>query len=73
MGRIDRGVNCSIVGCGNGAVRSMSLVEVSKAISNLGLSLGSNAPRRVYLCEVHYKAVKKFLKKERMYDRWRLG
>jgi len=73
LGRVDRGVNCSIVGCSNHAVRSLSYSEFSKFASNAGLNIGSNVPRRVYLCEAHYKIFKKFLKKEKKYEKWRYG
>ncbi|MCS7096926.1 MAG: hypothetical protein NZ926_00340 [Candidatus Methanomethylicia archaeon] len=71
MGRIDKGVNCSITGCSSHAIRSLSYFEISKAILDAGLNVDSKVSRRVYLCENHYKIIKKFLKKEKMYERWR--
>jgi len=73
LGKIDRGVSCSIAGCVNNASHSLSVREVSNALSKLGFKLSSDSARRVYLCEEHYKAVKKVLRKERMYERWRFG
>lgn len=73
LGKIDKGVNCSIVGCNNSAFRSLSYSEFSRVASRAGLSIGSNVPRRVYLCEDHYKVFKKFLRKEKMYEKWRYG
>jgi len=73
LGKIDRGINCSIVDCNKSAIRSLSYSEFSKVAPKAGLSIGSNAPRRVYLCEDHYKVFKKFLRKEKMYEKWRYG
>jgi hypothetical protein len=58
MGRVDKGVNCSVVGCGNQAERSMSGIKASMA-SDLGLG-GS---KRVYLCRDHYKEWKNLPRK----------
>lgn len=54
MGRVDKGVKCSVSGCQAEAVRSIAFKRASEA----GLSLGGEA-RRAYLCEVHYKEFKK--------------
>ena len=65
MGRVKKGVRCSVVGCDKEAVRSLS----SEQIVGVGLEVGS--ARRVYLCEEHYKLYKKRKKKERMIEAWR--
>lgn len=54
MGKVDKGVNCSVEGCQNKAVRSIAFKKASEA----GLRLGRES-RRVYLCEDHYKEFKK--------------
>lgn len=51
---MDKGVNCSVEGCQNKAVRSIAFKKASEA----GLRLGRES-RRVYLCEDHYKEFKK--------------
>ena len=66
MGRVDKGVGCSVVGCRNQAERSLSRGEASGS----GLSLGGEG-RRVYLCRDHYKAWKKATKKSRNLERSR--
>jgi hypothetical protein len=66
MGRVDKGVNCSVDGCGNQAERSMSGTKASMA-SDLGLG-GS---KRVYLCRDHYKEWKKLTKEDRENERAR--
>lgn len=64
MGRIDKGITCTIGGCKNTAERSLSFEQISK--SNLK---ASNASRRVYLCHEHYKQWKKDTKKDRDLER----
>ena len=66
MGRIDKGVKCSVSGCGREAVRSLSTEKVRSA----GLNVGSNE-RRVYLCKEHYKEYKKKTKKDKQLEKWR--
>jgi hypothetical protein len=69
LGRVDKGVNCSVEGCGNKAARSIAFKRASEA--GLRLSVES---RRAYLCEAHYKEFKKARRNvdrvERM--RWKL-
>jgi hypothetical protein len=66
MGRIDKGVKCSVSGCGREAARSLSAEKVRSA----GLSVGSSE-RRAYLCKEHYKEYKKKTKKDKMLEKWR--
>jgi len=65
MGRVAKGVKCSVTGCGNEAVRSLSGEKVASA----GLEVGK--VKRAYLCKDHYKGFKKGTKKERMLEKWR--
>ena len=65
MGRVDKGVKCSVVGCGKEAVRSLSREKVSAT----GLKVGGT--RRSYLCKDHYKEYKKETKKDKMLEKWR--
>jgi hypothetical protein len=68
MGRIDKGVNCSVGGCENKAERSMS---GTKASMDADLGLGGN--KRVFLCREHYKEWKKATKEDRENERARWG
>ena len=68
MGRIDKGVKCSVSGCGREAVRSVSTGKAKSA----GLKVSSNE-KRVYLCREHYKEFKKKTKKDKTIDKWRYG
>ncbi|MEM4703618.1 MAG: hypothetical protein QXJ02_00900 [Candidatus Bathyarchaeia archaeon] len=65
MGRIDKGVKCSVSGCENAAVRSLSSEKVKLA----GLKVGSE--KRAYLCKEHYKEYKKKTKKDKQLEKMR--
>ena len=67
MGRIDKGVKCSISGCENDAVRSLPTDKVK----SVGLKVGES--RRAFLCKEHYKEFKKETKKDRALEKWRHG
>lgn len=65
MGRVAKGVKCSVAGCDKQAVRSLPPEKVSSA----GLKV--DEVRRVYLCKDHYKDFKRGIKKEKMLEKWR--
>jgi len=65
VGRVAKGVKCSVSGCSKDAVRSLSALKVSEA----GLKVGTE--RRAYLCKDHYKEYKKATKKDKMLEKWR--
>jgi len=66
MGRVDKGVKCSVSGCGKEAVRSLS----SEKARSAGLNV-SSGEKRVYVCKEHYKEFKKQTKKDKIVDKWR--
>jgi hypothetical protein len=66
LGKVDKGVGCSVNGCQNPAERSLSRAETGGS----GLSVGGEG-RRVYLCHDHYKEWKKATKKSRSLERSR--
>src|SRR5215831_3732000 len=66
MGRVDKGVNCSVQGCDESAQRSMS---GSKA--RMASDLVVDSTKRVYLCKTHYKEWKKSTKEDRDNERAR--
>jgi thymidine kinase len=68
LGRIGKGVKCSVSGCSREAVRSISTGKAKSA----GLNVGSNE-KRVYLCKEHYKEFKRKTKKDKTIDKWRYG
>jgi hypothetical protein len=65
LGRVGKGVKCSVKGCELDAVRSLSRDKVSAA----GLKVDEN--RRSYLCRLHYKEYKKGSKKDKLLEKWR--
>ncbi len=68
MGRVDKGVRCSVQGCANTAERSVSREQMA------GSSLKVAAEgHRVYLCKDHSREWKKSTKKSRDMDRSRWG
>ena len=68
MGRIEKGEKCSVSGCNNEALRSITADKVKAA----GLNVG-NAEKRAYICKEHYKEFKKKTKKDKTLDKWRFG
>ncbi|MCS6767650.1 MAG: hypothetical protein RMJ59_02970 [Candidatus Nitrosocaldus sp.] len=62
MGKVGKGVRCSVVECGNNAVRSLD----SGKVRGSGLDVGEG--KRVYLCEEHYKQWKKNFKQSKSDD-----
>jgi len=67
MGKVSKGIKCSVQGCGKEAIRSLPIDEVNSA------NLEIQGTRRAYLCKDHYKQFKKATKKDRIMDKWRFG
>ena len=65
MGRVAKGVKCSVVNCDKDAIRSLARDKVS------GAGLKVDEGRRSYLCRLHYKEYKKGSKKDKMLEKWR--
>jgi hypothetical protein len=65
LGRVGKGVKCSVTSCGSEAVRSISADKVRSA----GLKVGGE--RRAYLCKEHYKEFKKRTKKDKQLEKMR--
>ncbi len=61
MGRVSKGVICSVEGCEEQAVRSVSREKIEE--SKVGFKLKNPDARRVYLCKKHYKEFKKAYRK----------
>jgi hypothetical protein len=65
MGRVAKGMKCSVEGCADDAVRSIS----AKRVTDHSIEPGRGG--RVYLCKRHYRAHKKNTGDARRVDRWR--
>lgn len=63
MGKVSKGVSCSVSGCGNNAARSLNADKVKQAGLEIGPSL-----KRAYLCNDHYKEWKKEMKQSKSDD-----
>ena len=67
MGKIDKGVICSVLNCGEQAERSISESK-AKMASDLNINFSG---KRSYLCRNHYKEWKKATKEDRDTERAR--
>ena len=65
LGKIDRGIKCSVTRCKADAIRSITAGKVTAA----GLRIDTE--RRAYLCKEHYREYKKATKKDRTLEKWR--
>jgi len=65
LGRVSKGVKCSVAGCNQEAIRSLPRDKVS------GAGLKVDAAKRSYLCRSHYSEYKKHTKKDKMLEKWR--
>jgi hypothetical protein len=68
MGKVEKGVSCSVQGCAQRAVRSLPSSQVRRA----GLLLAQEGVRS-YLCREHYKEFKRRSRQERELERLRFG
>jgi hypothetical protein len=67
MGKVEKGIICSVLKCDESAERSMSLTK-AKMSQDLDFD---NSKKRVYLCKNHYKDWKKSSKSDRETERTR--
>ena len=65
-------LKCSVASCGEKVKRSFSKKSVEAVVKKVGLQIEGD-PKRIQLCDKHYKAIKKELKKERKTERMRHG
>ncbi|MEM2094722.1 MAG: hypothetical protein QXI32_05440 [Candidatus Bathyarchaeia archaeon] len=65
MGKIDKGILCSVPGCKETAFRCISGVKAERS------GLGIEKARHVYLCKGHYKEFKRKNREERRIEKWR--
>jgi len=65
VGKVSKGVRCSVAGCEDRAVKSVSAQRIPSGMKVEALG------RRAYLCEKHWKEFKKLTRKERKLERMR--
>jgi len=63
VGKVSKGISCSVNGCSNNAARSLNTDKVKQA----GLEVDSGS-KRAYLCNDHYKQWKKEVKQSKSDD-----
>ena len=68
MGKVKKGVKCSVEGCDKPAARSVSRARLAEAGADLKVK--ASGPR-VYLCEEHYKEFKRALRRLKRLEKWR--
>ncbi len=69
MGKVSKGITCSVKGCSNQAVRSLP-PDAAELLGKNGVEVDTSK-RRVYLCDEHYKMYKKLKHKEAKLEKWR--
>lgn len=56
--------NCTINGCSENAIRSLSESSWKNYIEKAGLRYKENSQHKIYLCKQHYNQVNKFRKSQ---------
>lgn len=64
---------CSIVGCDKPSKKSFATVRIAESINKSGLRVKDASTRKAYLCQDHWKIVKKAYKKDTKAERMRWG
>jgi hypothetical protein len=66
----NKGKRCSIKGCGELAIRSLSEKGWKAYVEKASLKYYENKQRKIYLCKVHYKDANKYKKsQEKLYQK----
>jgi hypothetical protein len=55
---------CSVKGCSENAIRSLSENTWKKYVEKAGLKLKNSSPHKIYLCKQHYNQSNKFRKSQ---------
>ncbi|MBS7658432.1 MAG: hypothetical protein QXL69_06560 [Candidatus Bathyarchaeia archaeon] len=66
MGKIKKGIQCSILNCNKPAVKYVSKEKLSEVKFSLNSESG-----KAYLCEEHYKMFKKKIRSIKKLEKWR--
>ncbi|MHA1636757.1 MAG: hypothetical protein ACTSUO_09425 [Candidatus Thorarchaeota archaeon] len=64
---------CSIAGCDKPSKRSFSAQRIGPSITGSGLTIKDSRKKKTYLCQDHWKKVKKVFKKDMKPERMRWG
>ena len=63
-GTASKARKCSIKGCGESAIRSLSENKWSKVCEKARLKLNENRLRKIFLCKKHYKEANRMRKSD---------
>ena len=67
---VNKEKRCSIKGCGDTAVRSLSENSWKSYVEKADLKYYENKQHKIYLCKVHYKEANKYRKsQEKLYQK----
>ena len=64
LGGSGKNRDCSIKGCGEVAIRSLSENTWKKYVENSGLKYNKNSRHKIYLCKIHYNQSNKYRKSQ---------
>jgi len=64
LGGSAKNKDCSIQGCGEVAIRSLSENAWKKYVENSGLKYNKNSRHKIYLCKIHYNQSNKYRKSQ---------
>ena len=73
MGKVKQGTVCSVKGCDEKATRSFAADKTREALQSAGAAFEDERARRLYLCQKHYKMLKKQSKTDKKVEKWRYG
>jgi hypothetical protein len=73
MGKVKTGTVCSVKGCDEKATRSFAADKAREALQAVGAVFDDERARRVYLCQKHYKVLKKQTRNDKKIEKWRYG
>jgi len=59
-----KGKKCSVIGCGETAIRSLSENKWKNYMEKANLKFVENKQHKIYLCKTHYKDSNKFRKSQ---------
>ncbi len=63
-GTASKAKKCSVIECGESAIRSLSENKWSKVCEKANLKLNENRLRKIFLCKKHYKEANKMRKSD---------
>ena len=64
LGDLVKSKNCSIKGCSEIAIRSLSENSWEKYLEKTGLKFNKNSHHKIYLCKTHYSQANKYRKSQ---------